>query len=409
LSFPTGLALRLQRSSIIAWTVGLFVLGSSYGSILGDLEGFIESSDLIKQMIPDTGDGLNMTERFVSLLMTILSIMGSVPVLLFVLKLRSEEKKNRTEHILTRAVSRNSLLGGYTVIALIAAPVIQLASLSGLWSSAVMVMEDPVSFQTLLTAGMVALPAMWCMVALAVLLIGVAPNRTGLTWLYLGYTFFVVYMGDMLKLPDWTNKLTPFGYIPQIPTEEINVFTLIILTMIAILLMVMGFMAYNKRRERYITMAHKLGVSGSTIFSDSKLFSELFWEGIEHIEIGEFSDEDAVNTFLKIYKEKQVGFGIHSPVIRGESKYDLIEKVRYDPSYAWEQLESEAKRMSLEGAKYILVHFPFFKAEVSGNTDEMIEEGLKKICRIQKKYSIPIICEPKLGFQRSVAGLNYFD
>ena len=133
------------------------------------------------------------------------------------------------------------------MIALIAAPVIQLASLSGLWSSAVMVMEDPVSFQTLLTAGMVALPAMWCMVALAVLLIGVAPNRTGLTWLYLGYTFFVVYMGDMLKLPDWTNKLTPFGYIPQIPAEEINVFTLIILTMIAILLMVMGFMAYNKR------------------------------------------------------------------------------------------------------------------------------------------------------------------
>ena len=35
-------------------------------------------------------------------------------------------------------------------------------------------------------------------------------------------------------------------------------------------------------------MAHKLGVSGSTIYSNPKLYSELFWEGIEHIEIGEF-------------------------------------------------------------------------------------------------------------------------
>ena len=46
-------------------------------------------------------------------------------------------------------------------------------------------------------------------------------------------------------------------------------------------------------------MKHKLGVSGSTIYSNPELYSELFWEQIEHIEIGDFPNEDAVDKFLE--------------------------------------------------------------------------------------------------------------
>lgn len=156
-------------------------------------------------------------------------------------------------------------------------------------------------------------------------------------------------------------------------------------------------------------MAHTLGVSGSTIYSNPEQYSELFWEGIDQIEIGEFSDEKALCKFLELYREKQISFGIHSPLIRNGSKYDLIEKIQYECEYAWEQLEAEAKKMSSLGAKYILVHFPYFKEKVSGNTDEMIEEGLRKFKRIQEKYSIDIVCEPKLGLNRSDAGINYLN
>ncbi len=156
-------------------------------------------------------------------------------------------------------------------------------------------------------------------------------------------------------------------------------------------------------------MAHKLGVSGSTIYSNPKLFSELFWQGIDHIEIGEFPDENSVKDFLKLCKEKQISFGIHSPLLRGGSKYDLIEKVQYDVNYAWEQLESEAKRLSALGADYLLVHFPYFKGEIIGDTNRLIEEGLSKLSHIQSQYSIDLICEPKVGLNRSSAGINYLN
>lgn len=156
-------------------------------------------------------------------------------------------------------------------------------------------------------------------------------------------------------------------------------------------------------------MANRLGVSGSIIYSNSELYSELFWDGINNIEIGEFEDEEALDKFLELCKEKQASFGIHAPVLRSGSKYDLIEKVKYDSKYAWEQLELEAEKMSAIGAEYILVHFPYFKEETLENTNELIEEGLKKLRYIQDKYSIDVVCEPKLGLNKSAVGINYLD
>lgn len=154
-------------------------------------------------------------------------------------------------------------------------------------------------------------------------------------------------------------------------------------------------------------MKHKLGVSGSTILSNSELFSELFWEGIDHIEIGSFSDETALKYFLELYKDKEISFGVHSPLFRNGSKYDLIQKVYYDCEDAWKQLEEEAEKMSFLGAEYVLVHFPYFKDEITDNPNKLIEEGLQRLNYIQQKYSIQLVCEPKLGFERSSVGINY--
>lgn len=246
LSSPLGLSLRLQRASIIAWILGIFILGLSYGSILGDLEAFIDSSGLLQQMIAEA-EGYSLTERFVTMLMTIMTIIGTIPPLIFLLKLKSEEKKARIEQVLSKAVSRNSLLASYTSIGLVSAPIIQLMSVLGLWSAAVNVMDEAISLDILLKAAMVHLPAMWIMLGLAVFLIGIIPRLTGLVWLYLGYSFFVVYMGEMLQLPKWMAELSAFGHIPQLPVEEVNTASIAILVIIAIILIVAGFIGYNKR------------------------------------------------------------------------------------------------------------------------------------------------------------------
>src|SRR5699024_10980642 len=107
--------------------------------------------------------------------------------------------------------------------------------------------DDVISLGTFLKAGFAHLPAMWIMVGLAVLLIGLVPKLTSLAWVYLGYSFFVVYLGDMLQLPDWMNNLSPFGHIPQVPIEDIKITKMLILVLIALILIIAGFVGYNKR------------------------------------------------------------------------------------------------------------------------------------------------------------------
>ncbi|WP_036746794.1 sugar phosphate isomerase/epimerase family protein [Paenibacillus sp. UNC451MF] len=154
---------------------------------------------------------------------------------------------------------------------------------------------------------------------------------------------------------------------------------------------------------------HKFGVSGSTILSDPELFEELFWQDIDQIEIGEFPDEAAFRRFLEITRSRQIPYGVHSPLLRSGSKYDLIQNVYMEPEEAWERLENEVRLLSRLGAKYVLVHFPYFKEEVTQtvNVNTLIENGLRRLHSLQEKYSIPFVCEPKLGLHRSPVGIEY--
>jgi sugar phosphate isomerase/epimerase len=153
-------------------------------------------------------------------------------------------------------------------------------------------------------------------------------------------------------------------------------------------------------------MTKKIAISGSTIMSDTSLFHELFIEEATHIEIGEFENKDAYQYFLSLIKSSNKSFGLHSPLFRNNSKYDLIENVQFEPEKAWIQFENEVKLMAEAGAAYILVHFPYFKGE-SSEPDKLIDKGLKKLSHLQDKYSLPIVCEPKMGMWKSSEGIEY--
>lgn len=157
-------------------------------------------------------------------------------------------------------------------------------------------------------------------------------------------------------------------------------------------------------------MSHNIGLSGSIIMSDPEKLHLLFEkENVNHIEIGEFNDEGSFNQFLEMLNKSNMTFGLHSPLYRNQSKYDLLEKVQYEPEKSWEQFENEVKYMSELGSEYILVHFPYFKEEKEIDTAETIEKGLERLHRLQEKYGILIVCEPKLGHYRSTFGINVLD
>jgi ABC-2 type transport system permease protein len=246
LQSPIGLALRLQRTGTISWAIGMFVMGASYGSVLGDLDSFFEGNDLMQQMLASE-EGFSVTEQFLPMLMIVMGILATVPSIMAMNKLYGEEKKNRVEHILGRAVSRTKLMASFLIISVVNAFVmISLAGI-GLWVAGASVMDEPFEFGTIYGMALAYYPAMLVMISMAVLLIGYLPRRTSLIWLYVFYSFMVLYLGGIFQLEEWVCKLSPFGHVPQLPVEEMSWMPIVILTVVALVLSILGFIGYNKR------------------------------------------------------------------------------------------------------------------------------------------------------------------
>ena len=246
LQSPFGLSFKLQRTMIFSWLIGLFILGVSYGSVFGDLELFMANNEFLKELMP-AALGFTIIEQFLAMLISVLAMMAAIPALLTVLKLRAEEKLGRLEGILARAISRPRILCSFLGLsAVIGALSIFLSSL-GLWVAAQAVMDIPISFWVIVQGSAAQFPAILAMLAVAVLLIGWLPRYTSFLWLYLGYSFFTVYFGVLLKLPEWMGKLSPFGHGARMPVEPFEPVPVIVLLVISIMLVGAGIIGFRNR------------------------------------------------------------------------------------------------------------------------------------------------------------------
>jgi ABC-2 type transport system permease protein len=213
---------------------------------LGDIEDFVAGSEFYAMIIGVTDD-FSVAQMFSAMVNSIAALTCVVPLLGCVLKLRTEEREGRAEHILTRSVSRVKYLAGFAVPAIAASVLFQLATVFGLYLSAFAVLDEPIPLAFLLEANLVYLPALWVMLGVAILLIGILPRASGVVWAYFAFSFFTEFMGRVLPLPGWLLRLSPFGFTPQLPVDTVRYGVLLAMTGIAAVLAAVGFVFYRRR------------------------------------------------------------------------------------------------------------------------------------------------------------------
>ena len=230
----------------ISWAIGMFILGVSYGSVLGDLDSFFEGNELLEQMIASE-NGLSAAEQFLPIIMTVMAIIATIPPIISINKLVGEERKNRLELLMAKAISRTRIMSSILVVAVVNGLVMLSFSAIGLWAAGTLVMENPLSFSEFIQMGIIYYPATLVTVSLAVFLIGWMPHFSTVVWIYLLYSFVVVYLGELFQFSSFIVQLSPFAHIPQLPIEEMNWISSIILILLSLLLIVAGFVGYNRR------------------------------------------------------------------------------------------------------------------------------------------------------------------
>ncbi len=244
---PFGLLFRLQRGSLFYWSIGIFVLGVSYGSILGDMEMFLESNEMYRQLISNIGHTGDLVEAFTVMLIAIIAISSSIPTLMMLHKLRHEEQQGRIEHLLGLSVSRLSLILSTLILAIVCAVWFTFIGTLGLWVAGDAVTESSLSLASFLSSSFSYLPALLMFIGLSVVLIAYLPKWTRIIWMYLTFAFITIYFGGILQLPEWISKLTPLGFIPQMPVDDFDFIQTLLMTMTAIVVIGIGVRRYQKR------------------------------------------------------------------------------------------------------------------------------------------------------------------
>jgi ABC-2 type transport system permease protein len=245
---PLALGWRLHRPSLVGWSVGLAVIGVVYGSVADGLGAMLDQSPQLAEIFEQLGGAVGITDAFFATAMGILALIATAYAIRSVLRLRVEEESLRAEPVLATPTPRLRWVRSHLVYAVIG-PVLML-SLAGALSGATygaIIGDVAGQAQKVVGAALIQLPAVWVVVGVAMTLFGIFPRLTSVSWGVLVICLLLGQLGQILQFPQWSLNLSPFSHIPRLPSADVDVVPLLVLTAIALLMTVVGMRGFQRR------------------------------------------------------------------------------------------------------------------------------------------------------------------
>ncbi|MFC6176424.1 ABC transporter permease [Companilactobacillus huachuanensis] len=247
---PISLFWRLNRVSIIVWFLGIMILGATYGSVFNTIGDILKTNPMLKQLLNTkaiNAANVLIIKEFIAILMIVFAALALIPGLSLINYLKTGETKGYLEIIHSTRTSRTKLYFSLFGIATITSIAVLFAGIYGLYAGGNAVMNHHIAMSVFMRGFYGYLSPLLVMLGISAFLIGWLPKLTSLNYGYLVLAFFVQYFGKLLKLPDWTEKITPFGFIKHVPVSNFDVATFWWQIAIAVILVIIGYIGYRRR------------------------------------------------------------------------------------------------------------------------------------------------------------------
>lgn len=246
-----GLAWRLDRGSLIMWTVGLGLYGAIIGGIVHGIGDEIGGSQIARDVVARLGGTDTMEQAFIAVAFSMLGMVTAAFAISLALRMHQEETSGHAETVLAGAVSRTRwltshlvfALGGPTVALLIAGLVTGLT-----YGSAASDIGG--TLPRVVGTAAVQLPAVWLLAAVTVALFGVLPRFTPLAWGVLVAFIALFMLGSLSGSPQWLLDLEPFTHVPHVGLGDFTAVPLLWLLVLDTALIALGTIAFRRRDLR---------------------------------------------------------------------------------------------------------------------------------------------------------------
>jgi ABC-2 type transport system permease protein len=241
---PVGLAWRLQRGSMVGWSLGMLFLGLSYGSIGNDIEDMMGSTDFAESILRA---GPSITDSFYAFAILMIALIAAGFTIASALRPLGEEDGGRVESLLATALPRRTWLMGHVAMTVLGSVAVLVAGGAGLGLGYLLVTGDGDAPARYLAATMPYLAPNLVLGAVARLLHGVAPRAAFLAWAGLAFCVVVMIFGELLRFPDAVVDLSPFTHLALAPAEHVRWVPAGVVALVAVVLSVAGQVAFRRR------------------------------------------------------------------------------------------------------------------------------------------------------------------
>ncbi|SER70336.1 ABC transporter permease [Lentzea albida] len=241
-----GLAWRLHRGALLAWTAGFVAYGVLVGSVAGTI-GDALSSPQTAELFRRLGGENALTDAVFAAMFGFLGVIAAAYGLQTAMRLHGEEVELRAESLLATPVGRVRWASSHVVVAL--AGVVVLLVSAGLAAGTVHAARtgDLSAVGEVLAGALVQIPAAWVLVGIVVAAYGLAPRLVVAGWSALAVFLVLGELGPLFGFDQWLMDLSPWAHLPKVPGSAITTTPLLWLLAVVVAGLAAGFAGLRRR------------------------------------------------------------------------------------------------------------------------------------------------------------------
>jgi ABC-2 type transport system permease protein len=243
---PFALAWRLHKGLLIGWSIGMFVTGVVFGGVGKSISDFA-INDQLTQVLERLGGTAAFVDSFFGAVLGIVAVSVAAYTVQATLRMRAEESSGLVEPLLATDVGRLKWAASHLLFSLLGTALILALTGVGLGLTYGASIQDMGQVGRLLGAAVVSVPAAWVLAGLGMLLFGLAPRSSALTWAALIACVALLMLGAFLGLPQWALDLSPFQHTPKLPAAAFTPAPVLVLVAVTAGLTAVGLAGFRRR------------------------------------------------------------------------------------------------------------------------------------------------------------------
>lgn len=243
-----ALAWRIHRGMLIFWIILFTLMGTMLGFMAQSVTDIITANPQFVILISQLGGNTGVMDSYFAMVLAFLSEIFAIYAILATLKLQSQESKKYSEFILTNSIKRSQWAVSNLIFAVLGpALIITIFALSCGLAYGLSAGNLPDTLFKILGASLVYLPAIWILTSISMLLFGLKPRLTSLSWVALGLFFIIDLLGEIFDFSPWIMNLSPFTQVPKLFAGDTISSSLGFIFILAVVLMLIGLEGYLRR------------------------------------------------------------------------------------------------------------------------------------------------------------------